>query len=346
MATQKKVGICWNCRGIEIRAYVTDHDQYLASVEKEPKDVIDEALWEDIRQDCILCSSMKSLMENYVFAIRDITSLDGHVLGLYCLASGAWTLYCEDNITRECLAGLILVPSQIARPVAPEIHDFAFMKEWLEECESGHEQSCGQQETLSTALHPFKVIHSATRRLCTLPSGKPYICLSYLWGKDTTTNIAQQVPKTIEDAMHVAIELGIPYLWVDRYCINQSDEKEKQMLIENMDLIYSCAAVTIVAAAGDGPHHGLSGINGTLRSSQKVLEVGNAISFIALKETYAEIAPSAWNTRGWVSLFNTLYCISQKRHSWTGLEITDQFQVCIPIFEPYPCEILCHRCPL
>jgi hypothetical protein len=73
--------------------------------------------------------------------------------------------------------------------------------------------------------------------------------------------------------MYVAINLDIPFLWVDRYCIDQANSEEKHDLIRNMDRIYEGAEITIIAATGDDPHHGLPGVRGTPRTPQPTLRV-------------------------------------------------------------------------
>ena len=109
------------------------------------------------------------------------------------------------------------------------------------------------------------------------PIAMPLRCsLSYVWGQspsatlESVTDYAYQptlheLPKVIEDSIEVTLRLGFQYLWVDRYCINQSDKEDQHNQIRQMDLIYSNAEFTIIAAAGNGPHHGLPGVRGTLR---------------------------------------------------------------------------------
>ena len=71
-----------------------------------------------------------------------------------------------------------------------------------------------------------------------------FVALSYVWGtgleasllvntSDTVTNMltkgglpALYVPKTIEDAMIACTHLGERYLWADRLCIIQNDDKD------------------------------------------------------------------------------------------------------------------------
>jgi hypothetical protein len=56
-------------------------------------------------------------------------------------------------------------------------------------------------------------------------------------------------------------------------CIDQDDKDNKHIQISMMDLIYSQACLTIVAAMGDA-YDGLPGVNELSRSMQKYLKIG------------------------------------------------------------------------
>lgn len=77
--------------------------------------------------------------------------------------------------------------------------------------------------------------------------------------------------------MVVTLCLGYTYLWVDRYCINQHEDMPRQHQIDQMDIIYSRAEVTIVAAAGDGGNDGLPGLSRKAPPSRPMVEVGDVI---------------------------------------------------------------------
>jgi hypothetical protein len=144
------------------------------------------------------------------------------------------------------------VPNNIARHVDAELRDLSVVRSWIHECQGAHEKSCGYQR-LSTL--PLRLIDCVSRKLCGLKWGTPYVCLSYVWGDASDPrgdNFPKQFPKTIEDAISVALQLGIPYLWVDRYCISQQNAVEQHHLIANMDIIYRGASLTIIAASGQG----------------------------------------------------------------------------------------------
>jgi hypothetical protein len=94
---------------------------------------------------------------------------------------------------------------------------------------------------------------------------EPYAALSYCWGGPqpiTTTNDSYRrhsliidkraLPGSVRDAVLVAENIGIRYLWIDAFCILQDDQNDKIWEIVQMPLIYSQAAVTIVASRARG----------------------------------------------------------------------------------------------
>jgi hypothetical protein len=56
--------------------------------------------------------------------------------------------------------------------------------------------------------------------------------------------------------------LGYRFLRLDALCIVQDDRLEEKVLhLTNMKAIYSCASITIAAAAGSHADHSLQGIS-------------------------------------------------------------------------------------
>lgn len=102
---------------------------------------------------------------------------------------------------------------------------------------------------------------------------RSYAALSYCWGdsakypalKTYTHNIdehmqgilLESLPKTICDAVVVARELDIRYLWVDALCIVQDDNEDWQKEAARMMHVYANAVVTLAAVYGDHGHAGL-----------------------------------------------------------------------------------------
>jgi hypothetical protein len=87
-----------------------------------------------------------------------------------------------------------------------------------------------------------------------------YVALSYCWGaspsfKTTRKNIDQlkqgfklsDIPKTLQDAVKVARQLGAGYIWIDAICIIQNDAADWEKESGMMDDVYNNAYVTIAA---------------------------------------------------------------------------------------------------
>jgi hypothetical protein len=177
--------------------------------------------------------------------------------------------------------------------------DLALLRCWLSECQAHH--SCDPTYSLSIvqSVVPISVIDCTSRTLVSYTIGSVYVALSYVWGPQSNSADTLAKPsKTIEDAISVTRALGIRYLWIDRYCIENQGTKAASEQIKRMDEIYRNAFLTIVAL-GNGPHIGLPGTNGQFRKSQPSFEVfGNEFVF-TLEDPPFAIGESKWATRAW-----------------------------------------------
>lgn len=87
-----------------------------------------------------------------------------------------------------------------------------------------------------------------------------YACLSYCWGywnnqtgRTTRDNLSSyrtgiplnELPDTVIDAIHLCYKLGFRFLWVDRLCIVQDDEKDWLQEASKMCEVYSRSALTL-----------------------------------------------------------------------------------------------------
>jgi hypothetical protein len=131
-----------------------------------------------------------------------------------------------------------------------------------------------------------------------------YLTLSYVWGIGNEAPIAdwgllEELPRTVQDAIHVVKALGYRYLWVDRYCIQQDDESQKHNMISNMGTIYGNSVLTIIAAAGNDPEHGLPGVGSTPRTDQHCITISSKTWFLVQNDIKQQVETSTWNQRGW-----------------------------------------------
>lgn len=156
-------------------------------------------------------------------------------------------------------------------------------------------------------------------------SRERFCALSYVWGgvtglKTTTQNRAilevpgslgnhshgSLIPRSIREAIVLVSTIGERFLWVDALCIEQDNDAQKHSQIQQMDIVYSHALLTIVALSGTSANSPLPGVSpGTRhpRSMATSVAVPNSelpILFYAedvnLRE---ELARSVYNERAW-----------------------------------------------
>ncbi|KAL1591924.1 hypothetical protein SLS60_011516 [Paraconiothyrium brasiliense] len=186
----------------------------------------------------------------------------------------------------------LVVPSQ------PHV-DFNLFKTWAERCQRHDE--CLPDE--ASELERFKVIDCETRTVQAAPEKCRFVALSYLWGPQE--NVApQSLPaeqtRTIEDAITVTLGLGLRYLWIDRYCMKQMKSMDKWLQIKQMGQIYASAHLTIIAAAGTDPTHGLPGVSQPRQVNEAVTEKVGPVTLVQLKTPAANnFQRSKWATRAW-----------------------------------------------
>ena len=191
------------------------------------------------------------------------------------------------------------------RLIEPGSIDFDLLRHWLSSCEDRHQKACNNEAACSVAS--LKVIDCITRRLEPAPLKCKYVTLSYVWGQPKRgdaevldgTSLPEQLPRTIEDAIAVTKALRLRYLWLDKYCIPQNDAKKRGSNIRQMDLIYSGAHLTIVAAAGQDPNFGLPGVSSTQRIPQTRVQIGNQTLCSTMEDPTRVIEHSTWMSRAW-----------------------------------------------
>jgi hypothetical protein len=187
----------------------------------------------------------------------------------------------------------------------PEYADYRLAQRCLTECNASHSDTCAPDD--STNLYNLQVIDCETRVVTSAPTTCAYVALSYVWGPPSKAdaeyvfpNLPAQLPPTIEDAIRVTKRLGIRYIWIDRYCINQNDPEDKMRQILQMGAIYSSAQLTIIAAAGEGPQHGLPGVSEARRTPMPYGEVVGSVALVVTSlPAIQEVFESKWASRAW-----------------------------------------------
>ncbi|KAK2599718.1 hypothetical protein N8I77_011450 [Diaporthe amygdali] len=231
----------------------------------------------------------------------------------------------EEDRIRMCYRGngLRLLSPDSVDPSRPLLNghqattltqSLPLLSDWIRTCFSSHRDTCG----LSDVSHQNKpgrvrLIDVASR---TLVYGDPEVCsyaaLSYVWGHKTeqylkfadeiqqgddgVTLLPSSAPEIIEDGMDMCRRLGIPFLWVDLYCVDQHDPVRKTADIRDMGLIYRQALITFVAG-GSGTrllHSAADSVEGQL--VENIRDKKYITSSVSMTD---QIHGSAWNERGW-----------------------------------------------
>ena len=183
--------------------------------------------------------------------------------------------------------------------------DFGILKGWLDFCAIHHVDTCALIN--QRPLVGLRVIDCQTGTIVQATSDCDYLALSYVWGSTASSDDGSQedinlldgnAPNLVKDAIVATKRLGYRYLWVDRYCISQHAE-ERHSQINQMDLVYSKAQATIIAAASNDPTIGLAGVEGKLRSPSVTMKIGEELYAYLPPDPLREILQSAWNSRGW-----------------------------------------------
>ncbi|KAL0941514.1 tol protein [Colletotrichum truncatum] len=191
------------------------------------------------------------------------------------------------------------------RQISPSSIDYGILKDWISACLEYHPNGCGNRSKQSAQDIPgFKVMDASTRETVPLPEGHGYAALSYVWGKQSDET---GMPKVVEDAFEVTKNLGIQYLWVDRYCIDQKGEAqpdphkriEAQAQLASMHIIYEAAEFTIIAAAGQDADFGLPGVSTTPRFRQPSVTISDTLYVSSLPSLKDLLRHIKWRQRGW-----------------------------------------------
>jgi hypothetical protein len=168
------------------------------------------------------------------------------------------------------------------------------VRNWLSACKQ-HHNSCGTSANMPGLI----LIDCITLQLCCATKDDSYVALSYVWAKSEPGDTTDSTSQVIKDAISVTKQLNFRYVWIDKYCISQHDAVIKQHQIENMDLIYQGAEFTIIAAAGEDEHYGLSGVS-VERDPQRVVDIGRYTVVHMPPEPWCATLQSTWSTRAWV----------------------------------------------
>lgn len=196
--------------------------------------------------------------------------------------------------------------------VPPLTINYGTISHWLRVCSRDHPDTCGASSKLDLHLYALDC-HNLT--IVSLKPGQSYVALSYVWGPSADPSavssspgnrrrpnrlVESELPLTVKDAIQVATRLGLRFLWVDRYCIPQTNVEHKRQAILNMNQVYAGAELTIVALYGNSIHAGLPGVSVQARSGgTRQVALPRAQTISTLPHFTQVIRESIWATRAW-----------------------------------------------
>jgi hypothetical protein len=152
------------------------------------------------------------------------------------------------------------------------------MQNWLETCLGRHQQ-CTQRNKdaeefqLPTRLLDIGLPGSRVCRLVLTDSNSisgEYLTLSHRWGSSPFLQLnsetmsaltagipIHELPATFQDAVFIAQQVGVRYMWIDSLCIQQDSREDWIREAPTMRHVYGFAIINIVAGHSNGPEDGL-----------------------------------------------------------------------------------------
>jgi Heterokaryon incompatibility protein (HET) len=143
--------------------------------------------------------------------------------------------------------------------------------EWIKDC--AQHQRCkitGDQQLPTRILDVGRSRSDEIVLRETVNQNGRYLCLSYCWGGEKFINTTREnieshkkripwamMPRTFQDAVEIARELEINYIWIDALCIVQDDRQDWEREAAKMAAIYHNSFLTIAATAAASPMAGL-----------------------------------------------------------------------------------------
>ena len=334
---QESSSLCSRCSAIDIESLFVDlHPEDMKKLMTLGKLGVEAEL-----SSCSLCRLFHAVRQRVSAQTENYALYCISLLDFWPTKRGTVLVVTRDNLCLPDRYGRLAVMSTLgdeasshyiacssASKTAPHVHslraryidaasiDFDIIRGWIQQCVREHtKQCCIQVGSPASNLKELKLIDCEQRRIVPALPTYEYSALSYVWGTSRSgddrcvyNELPATLPRTIEDALKVSKSLGLRYIWIDRYCIDQDNDLEKQVQTQQMDVIYQNAYVTIVAATGTDPHFGLPGVNATPRTPQPSAWIGERCLVSTLADPRTLIKTSRWMHRAWTyqeSYFST-----------------------------------------
>ena len=234
--------------------------------------------------------------------------------------------------------------------------DIELCRSWVGYCEQEHGELCEELDAetgSTTAKTPQDLILIDVKRMCLRYAEHPvrYVALSYCWPKSQVFRLTQSIlsemlgadsikrrmvelPLRIQDAIHITMDLGETYLWVDAVCIIQDVEESKKFQILQMDRIYGAAFLTIVLATSVRAVDDIETYDSFYRYNEnpqgrkQIVETVQNVRLAVPFDTVANVVQhSRWDTRAWTYQEELL---SKRKLYFTECQV--YFKCCCGVF--------------
>jgi Heterokaryon incompatibility protein (HET) len=233
------------------------------------------------------------------------------VKGMKVIDCGSKDLIIRDSRPNDKYVALSYVWGNLAPSETPTMTLIG--KETPEREDTTKTKPKGLQAVARTPLHIHKPKLDPTQKMFvrkqTLAVAvKTTHCAAAALQEKPVLRLPKDIPLTIKDAIRVTKDLGFRFLWVDKYCIDQSNETEKEQQCSRMGDIYAGSQITIFAL-GPNSSYGLPGVSSRLRSEQRECTTIRQYKFVStMPDPHFSIKQSKWATRAWTyqeGLFST-----------------------------------------
>ena len=260
-----------------------------------------------------------------LYAVKEIGEVDrGRQNGSFKIIDGALLAETLEILETRGLTKIVpftqtpapkIIDCQTPMRLMSGLVDSTMLASWFHHCRDSH-HLCQPEEWRKRPGLRFRLI-DVSKRYVVEPTDVPeYAALSYVWGLakhfvlryenfDILTqpgglsDYYNDIPKTFNDAIELAAQLGFRYLWIDALCINQDDPNDKLTQIANMDRIYASAQLTIISDSSSA-HTGIPGISRLSRPLDQAVYVCDGVALVNARPDFEEaMSWSPWETRGW-----------------------------------------------
>ncbi|KAL1795415.1 hypothetical protein ACET3X_005639 [Alternaria dauci] len=195
-------------------------------------------------------------------------------------------------------------------------------REWLSDCLDNHDHGSKGDATIPSRLLAVGTA-DGSEQIKIVDNSNPiekYLAVSYRWGgtnsllttaetlKPFHTSIAWDLlPRTFRDAIEIARELDVGYIWIDSLCIIQDDPEDWELESAKMADIYNGAYLTIMAASASDSQGGFFQDRATIKNMVALpytdADGSTELSVFVAKGLYGyedEVVNGPLFQRGWV----------------------------------------------